>query len=202
MAESILGRLLIVAGPAQGYLVLIETCKISNRIDSWKWKSSVNISLKGRRWRRLSYSVFADVVGGRGGCKRISGGDFYLHYFADKCGFVQQNLQLFLLFALNSVEGKIIVVCFLFKLFSIRYTRFPLAVSVCIVLTDMLVPVLCRIRPCCCLIIFQGLDVSNVLTKCRFPFDSQRIASLFKIQTQHNINFRCYSSQWRRAHAS
>ncbi|TWW69329.1 hypothetical protein D4764_18G0001350 [Takifugu flavidus] len=38
MAESILGRLLIMAGPAHGYL-----------------------------GRRPSYSVFADVVGGRGG---------------------------------------------------------------------------------------------------------------------------------------
>lgn len=79
-----------MAGPAHGYLVLIEMCKISNRIDSWKWKSSVNISLKGRRWRRPSYSVFADVVGGRGGCKRIGGGgDFYLHCFADRFGFAQ-----------------------------------------------------------------------------------------------------------------
>lgn len=57
----------------------------------------------------------------------------------------------------------------------------------------MLVLVLCRIRPCFCLIIFQGSDVSNVLMKCWFPVDSQRIASLF--------NFRWYFSLWRSANA-
>lgn len=58
-----------------GILELIEMCKIRNRIDRWKWKSSVNISPEGRRRRSLSCSVFAGMVWSRQGCLRLWVGD-------------------------------------------------------------------------------------------------------------------------------
>lgn len=56
----------------------------------------------------------------------------------------------------HSVKSTIIIVCFLFQLFSIWYAGLPLDVLLCIVVTDMLVSVLSGIRPCRCLIMFQA----------------------------------------------
>lgn len=80
MLKSILQQLLIIAGPVLEYLELIEMCKISNRIDSRKWKSSVNIPPQGRGRRYRSYSVFAEVVWVRGGWERIWVGVFFFLY--------------------------------------------------------------------------------------------------------------------------